>query len=183
MNTIEFITKPFESGISALMVSKSASHAQIMLSYYVQAKRSYAEIKRILQIIKFNNIKLNLSFDNEMLFRYACYFGDVPCAKLLYEVNPNIDVRVFNDLAFCTACWQYDDDMINYITSIKPYLYGYIKETQTIIIRDDEQEQKDEKWNVKRLYMTMKTKKQPKTNIVFNLPSDISRYIMEFIFV
>lgn len=143
----------------------------------------YEYLKPFIDLIDELKIVLDLSFDNEHLFRYACYSKNLKCVKYLMSINKSINVRASFDSAFKNACWLNDLPMINYLISLQPYTYKYIPNyDKCFIIYDTEEEQRENKWNQKRLYMTLKEKKQPINNIIYNVPSDISRYIMEFIF-
>jgi len=151
-----------------------------------QEKNCQPKIQKILKIAKYNNIPIDLTVNNNMVFRCACYQNDIKFAEFLLETEPKINVRDLNDSAFINACWEYyliesHKDIILLLLREQPYVYSYSFETREKKI-NMLKEERDARWNVKRLAVIASSYLKKNDTILNKLPSELSRTVIEFLY-
>jgi hypothetical protein len=151
-----------------------------------QEKNCQPKIQKILKIAKYNNIPIDLTVNNNMVFRCACYQNDIKLAQFLLETEPKINVRDLNDSAFINACWeQYliesHKDIILLLLREQPYVYSYSFETKEKKI-NTLKEERDSRWNVKRLAVIASSHIKENDTMLNKLPSELSRIVIEFLY-
>ncbi len=151
-----------------------------------QEKNCQPKIQKILKIAKYNNIPIDLTVNNNMIFRCACYSNDIKFAKFLLETEPNINVRDLNDSAFINACWEHyliesHKDIILLLLKEQPYVYSYSFETREKKI-NTLKEERDARWNVKRQAVMTSSHIKENDTILNKLPSELSRIVIEFLY-
>ena len=107
-----------------------------LLWHVCQEKNCSQKIKRLIYLAELNNIKIDLTVSNNMLFREACYNNDIKTAEFLLKTEPKINVRSLNDSAFINASWEYSltgsfKDIILLLLREEPYVYSYSFDTKT----------------------------------------------------
>ncbi len=151
-----------------------------------QEKNCLFKIQKIIQLAQINNIKIDLTVNNNMVFRCACYQNDIQLAKYLLESEPKINVRDLNDSAFINACWEHKlvgshKNIILLLLNEKPYVYSYCFETKEQKI-NTLKEERDARWNVKRQAVMASSHIKENDTILNKLPSELSRIVIEFLY-
>jgi hypothetical protein len=127
---------------------------------------------------------INISARYEGAFCGACSYGYLNIAQWLLEVKPDIDISAQNEYAFRFACYYGHLDAAKWLQSLKPYLYvieydenGNYKDYK---IRSKE----DANWE-KRKYLVWlasnECAEENKSNLLYKLPSDVSRMVIGFV--
>lgn len=151
-----------------------------------QEKNCLSKIKRIINLAELNNIKIDLTLHNDMLFRGACYNNDINTAEFLLKAEPKINVRSLNDSAFINADWEYRltgsfKNIILLLLREEPYVYSYSFETKTKKI-NTVQEERDARWNIKRQAVMASSYLKENDTILYRLPSELSRIVIEYLY-
>jgi ankyrin repeat protein len=76
-----------------------------------------------------NNTSIDISADEEYVFRSACGYGLLEVAKWLLQIKPDIDISAEGNNAFYSACRYKNTDVALWLTTLNP---SYI-----IVLKDD----------------------------------------------
>lgn len=157
-----------------------------LLWQVAQEKKCMFKIQQIIRLAETNNIKIDLTVDNNMIFRCACYQDDIELAKYLLQQEPKINVRELNDSAFINACWEHylvgsHKDIISLLLEKEPYVYSYSFETKEKKI-NNVQEERNARWNVKREVILISSHLRKNNTIIQKLPTDLLRIVVEFLY-
>jgi hypothetical protein len=121
---------------------------------------------------------------NEYAFRWACYSGRLHVAQWLLQVCPMIDISVGKEEAFRWVCDNGYLHVAKWLQSLKPYLY---------VIEYDEdgnykgckiRNKKDANWEQRKYLVWLASDHCPeinKNNLLYKLPSDVSRLLIGFV--
>jgi ankyrin repeat protein len=127
---------------------------------------------------------INISAENECAFCMACFCGHLHVAQWLLQQKPTINISIDNEFAFRMACLYGHLDVAHWLQSLKPYLY---------VIEYDEngkykgykiREKEEANWERRKYLVWLASNhcpKQNKTNLLYKLPSDVSRLIIGFV--
>jgi ankyrin repeat protein len=127
---------------------------------------------------------INISEKNEQAFRYACGRGHLDVAKWLLQVKPDINISANNECAFSFACSNMKLRVMQWLQQMKPYLY---------VIEYDEdgnykgckiRNKKDANWEQRKYLVWLASDHCPeinKNNLLYKLPSDVSRLLIGFV--
>jgi ankyrin repeat protein len=66
------------------------------------------------------NPRINISEDDEYIFRNACLKGHLDIAKWLLEISPTIDISINNEFAFRGACVNGHLEVVKWLLEISP---------------------------------------------------------------
>jgi hypothetical protein len=151
-----------------------------------QERNCISKIKHILELTKLNNIKLDLTYSRNILFRHACYNNDVEFAEFLLKKEPKINVRDSNDSAFINASWEYylvrtHKNIILLLLRECPYVYSYSFERHEHII-NTLKEEREARWKVKRGAVMSSSHLKKNDTLLYRLPSELSRIVIEFLY-
>lgn len=151
-----------------------------------QEKNCLPKIQQILKIADYHEIKVDLTVNNNMAFRCACYNNDIHFAEFLLKKEPKINVRDLNDSAFINACWEHylvgsHKDIILLLLREQPYVYSYSFETREKKI-NNLKEERDARWNVKRQALMTSSHIKKNDTMLNKLPSELSRIVIEFLY-
>ena len=151
-----------------------------------QERHCLNKIQHIIKLAESNNIKLNLTFEQNMMFRSACYLNDINLVEYLLKKEPKINVRCLSDSAFINACWEYDltgsfKEIILLLIREEPYVYSYSFTTKEKKI-NTVQEEKEARWNTKRQAVMASSYFKENDTILNRLPSELSRIVIEFLY-
>jgi hypothetical protein len=151
-----------------------------------QEKNCSRKMKRLIDLAQCNNIKLDLTVSNNMLFRCACYNNDIETAEYLLKMEPKINVRSLNDSAFINASWEYEltgsfKDIILLLIREEPYVYSYSFDTKQKKI-NTVKEEREARWNTKRGAILTSSYIKENDTILNRLPSELSRTVIEFLY-
>ena len=122
---------------------------------------------------------INISYNNEELFRYVCKKGYLDLAKWLQQVKPDINISAENDGTFRSACYKRHLELAKWLQSLKPYLY--------VIIYDDNGNydgykiRSKEEANLEKRKYALHLALQEETNILYHLPVDIVKAVTLFV--
>ena len=136
---------------------------------------------------------INISANNDMAFLGACRLGHFSerfeVAQWLIQVCPTINISANNDMAFRDACCYGNNlfgrlKLAQWLQSLKPYLYvieydenGNYKGYK---IRSKEQAN----WERRKYLVWLASNECPeenKNNLLYKLPSDVSRLLIGFV--
>jgi hypothetical protein len=134
---------------------------------------------------------INISANDEEAFRSACYFGyftgRLELAQWLLQVCPTINISANNDEAFRDACSGNLFGCLQvaqWLQSLKPYLY-VIEYDENGKYKDYYIRTKEEaNWERRKYLVWLASNHCPeenKTNLLYKLPSDVSRIVIGFI--
>ena len=151
-----------------------------------QEKNCLQKIKRLIYLAELNNIKIDLTVSNNMLFREACYNNDIKTAEFLLKAEPKINVRSLNDSAFINASWEYSltgscKDIILLLLREEPYVYSYSFDTKTKKI-NTLKEEREARWNIKRGAILTSSYLKENNTILNRLPFELSRTVIEYLY-
>jgi len=157
-----------------------------LLWQVVQERHCLNKIQHIIKLAESNNIKLNLTFEQNMMFRSACYLNDIDLVEYLLKKETKINVRCLSDSAFINACWEYDltgsfKDIILLLIREEPYVYSYSFATKEKKI-NTVQEEKEARWKTKRQAVMASSYLKENDTILNRLPSELSRIVIEFLY-
>ena len=157
-----------------------------LLWQVVQEKNCLSKIQHLIKLAESNDIKLNLTFSNNMMFRSACYLNDIDLIEYLLKKEPKINVRCLSDSAFINACWEYDftgsyKDVILLLIREEPYVYSYSFATKEKKINTIEEE-RNARWNTKRQAILASSYLKENDTILNRLPTDLSRIVIEYLY-
>ena len=76
----------------------------------------------IINYYKINENNFDIVSNHKIIFRYACSHNLVHIAKWLYDLNPNVDIKVYDEYAFDYACKNGNLEIAKLIYQIKPYI-------------------------------------------------------------
>ena len=124
----------------------------------------------------------------ESAFRTACGIGHLELAQWLLQVCPTINISADNDKAFREACnFGYLTgrlEVAQWLHSLKPYLY-VIEYDENGKYKDYYIRTKEEaNWEKRKYLVWLASDKCPeenKTNLLYKLPSDVSRMVIGFV--
>ena len=127
-----------------------------------------------------NNSSINISADNEYAFSFACGLGLLQVAKWLLEIKPDINISINDEEAFRNACENGRLEVCQLLQSLKPYLYvihyGEDGSYKDYYIRSKE----EERWEKRKLLVWLASDSTPcKKNLLYRIPEDVSRYIIQ----
>ena len=130
--------------------------------------------------------QINISVFNEDPFRSACERGHSEIAKWLLKIKPQIDISAHDEYAFRSACERGHLEVGEWLRTLKPYFYVIVYNKNGVYksnyVRTIE-EAKEAKWNqIKYLIWLSCTCSPNKSCILYKLPFDISRYIIQNFF-
>jgi hypothetical protein len=140
---------------------------------------------------------INISANNEEAFLGACRFGSytrrLEVAQWLLQVCPTINISANNDEAFREACCSVGYplvhlsgqlEMAQWLQSLKPYLY-LIHYDENGKYKDYYIRTKEEaNWERRKYSVWLASNHCPeenKANLLYKLPSDVSRMLIGFI--
>lgn len=151
-----------------------------------QEKNCLPKIQQIIRLAEVNNIKIDLTMNNNMSFRCACYQNDIEFAEFLLKTEPRINVRDLSDSAFVNACWENylvgsHKEIILLLLREQPYVYSYSFETKEKKI-NTLKEERDARWKTKREFIMTSSHLKENDTIINKLPSELSRLVIEFLY-
>jgi hypothetical protein len=157
-----------------------------LLWQVVQERHCLNKIQHIIKLAESNNIKLNLTFEQNMMFRSACYLNDINLVEYLLKKEPKINVRCLSDSAFINACWEYEltgsfKGIILLLIREEPYIYSYSFATKEKKINTI-QEEKEARWKTKRQAVMASSYLKENDTILNRLPSELSRIVIEYLY-
>ena len=145
-------------------------------------------LQQLLQL----NPDINISAINDEAFRYTCANGHLHVAQWLLQVSKkrgqDIDISAENEFAFR---WAYNEGhyhIVKWLQSLKPdaYKLEYDKngKYKGYKIRSKEEIKKEAKWQQRKYLVWLASEhcpEQNKGNLLYKLPSDVSRMIIGFV--
>jgi predicted Fe-S protein YdhL (DUF1289 family) len=130
------------------------------------------------------NPTIHISERNEVEFSAGCGDGHLELAQWLLQVCPTINISVDNDKAFCLACVRRHLHVAKWLQSLKPYLY-VIEYDENGNYKGYQIRSKEEANWQKRKYLVWLASnhcpEQNKNNLLYKLPSDVSRLLIGFV--
>jgi hypothetical protein len=133
---------------------------------------------------------INISVNNEFAFRCACIQGHLQVCQWLLHVKQDIDISALDDYAFKYVCYKAHLQVPCYLQvaqwlqSLKPYLY-VIEYDEDGAMKDYRIREKEEANWEKRKYLiwlaSNNCQEQNKSNLLYKLPSDVSRMVIGFV--
>ena len=120
----------------------------------------------------------------EIQFIDLCKEGDLNGLQQLLQLNPDINISIYDELAFRYACYFGHLHVAQWLQSLKPYLYviNYDKDGSYIGYRIREKEEAN--WQRRKYLVWLASNhcpEQNKVNLLYKLPSDVSRLIIGFV--
>ena len=114
-------------------------------------------------------------------FCYVCFFGHVEMAKWLLQTDPTIDVCAENHFAFRFAFKYRYYDIVEWIQSLKPFLYEITYDAINGTLFDfNINTKKCAKWLQRRYPLWLASSSTPTKHCVFRkISPDVSRYIIQ----
>jgi hypothetical protein len=147
------------------------------------------KFKKLIEITKCHGLKIVdiLIKYSYYIFRCACANDDIKLSKFILSINPNIDLTYLEHTIFKYACENYSSDgshkdFILLLLEKEPYVYSYSFETKKYKINHSQQEQRDARWNIKRLAVMSSSHLKKNDTILYWLPSDLSRIVIEYLY-
>ena len=127
---------------------------------------------------------INISADNEWVFRLTCEHGHLHAAQLLLQIKPTINISAKNEEAFRFACYYGHLHVAQWLQSLKPYLYviEYDKDGKYKGYKIRSREEAN--WQCRKYLVWLASNECPeenKSNLLYKLPSDVSRMIIGFV--
>lgn len=123
---------------------------------------------------------IRTNYDYQEAFRCAYLTNQLEAVQWLLEIKPDIDISALDHHAFRCACIRKNLAMATWIQSLKPNIYEFKYDDRgkmVCIIRYDEINWQKRKWAV-----WMSSDNAPnKNNIMYKLPTDLSRVVANFI--
>ena len=140
---------------------------------------------------------INISALNEYAFRIACSSGHLEVCQWLLQVSKekgqDIDISALDESAFYSVCYKVHLQVPRYLQylqvaqwlqSLKPYLY-VIEYDEDGTIKDYRIREKEEANWEKRKYLVWlasnECAEENKSNLLYKLPSDVSRMVIGFV--
>jgi hypothetical protein len=156
----------------AKLCRDTAEDNQIMVQYCIEIAKKQGLVK-----------ELNINKKEDYIFRSAVYSNNLKIVSYLLSLEGplKVNTRTMNDSAFLNACWCNYDDMIRLIMKHNPYVYEYSFETQLYHINSP-REIKNKKWETKRTMMFLRFKEQYPSNIIYELPDELSKIVIEYLY-
>ena len=74
------------------------------------------------------NPDIDISADNEYIFRCVCSHGHLDVAKWLLKIKPDIDISGENNIAFFSACRYKNNDVALWLSNLQPKYVVVIKD-------------------------------------------------------
>jgi hypothetical protein len=122
---------------------------------------------------------INISALCEWAFRAACIHGHLHVTKWLLQVKPTINITDENSEAFKTCCNEQKLELAEWLQQLKPYLY-IIEYDVTGKIKSFKIREKEEKNWEKRKYALFLSLNKEEPNLLYQLPTDISKMVLQF---
>ena len=127
---------------------------------------------------------INISAENEDAFCMACENCHLDVCQWLLQQKPTINISAYNELAFREACINVHLHIAQWLQSLKPYLY-VIEYDENGQYKGYEVRSKEEtNWEQRKYLVWLASNhcpEQNKTNLLYKLPSDVSRLIIGFV--
>ena len=137
-------------------------------------------LKQLLQL----NPDINISAYNECAFCLACENGHLHVAQWLLQVKPDINISANNECAFRYACLKGHLQVAQWLQSLKPYLY-VLEYDENGNYKDYKVREKEEaNWQRRKYLVWLASNdcpEQNKNNLLYKLPSDVSRMMSGFL--
>jgi ankyrin repeat protein len=127
---------------------------------------------------------INVSIYDEEAFRWACADGRLDVCQWLLQVKPTINISFDNEEAFRVACIYNHLHVAQWLKSLKPYLYVIEYDEDGKIKGYRIREKEDANWQRRKYLVWLASNKCPeenKSNLLYKLPSDVSRLIIGFV--
>jgi ankyrin repeat protein len=143
--------------------------------------------KWLLLISKEKGQCIHISAENEQAFRWACRNGHLEVAKwLLLERGQCINISADNENAFVWACLKGHLEVAKWLQSLKPHLYvfEYDKNEDYICIHYRIRDKEEANWEQRKYLVWLASKRCPeqnRNNLLYKLPSDVSRMVIGFV--
>ena len=121
---------------------------------------------------------INISAQKTWAFRYACVHGHLEVCKWLHSLK--IDIAYHDNWAFKYALSSKQYIIGDWFQSVNPYLYvmnyGEDGKYKGYQIRTRE----EERWEKRKLLVWLASDQSPcKNNLLYRIPPDVSRYIIQ----
>jgi hypothetical protein len=131
---------------------------------------------------------INISALYECAFRVACYYGHLDICQWLLQVSKekgqDINISALDEWAFRHACLHWHLHVAQWLQSLKPYLYviNYDEDGKYKGYRVRSKEEAN--WHRRKYLLWLASNECPeqnKSNLLYKLPSDVSRMVIGFI--
>lgn len=125
---------------------------------------------------------INISEGNNYLFYDACTRNQLDVVQWLYSVKPDMDITLGNHDSFKNACLMNNIAVAQWLQSLKPHLYEIIYHSPTFIRTYKIRIQEEANWQKRKYAVWMASDNAPdKKNLIYKLPTDISRMMITYI--
>ena len=168
-----------------IMLAKKLLHEnpQINISVRDEETFRYACADGHLEIAKWLlhvRPQIDISAKNEFSFRWACANGYLKTVKWLLKLRPQINISMSDDFVFKAGCFNGHLEVGKWIQTLKPYLYviNYTADGKyrSYYIRT----KKEARWEQIKYLVWLSSSQSPNANcLLYKLPNDISRYIIQ----
>ena len=128
--------------------------------------------------------RTNISYNNEEAFWRACFNGHLEVAQWLLEVKPTINISANNNYAFRYACQNKHLDICQWLQSLKPYLYVLEYKANGKYKGYKIRNKEEANWHRRKYLVWLASNEcaeENKSNLLYKLPSDVSRMIIGFV--
>jgi hypothetical protein len=127
---------------------------------------------------------IDISAYKDLAFRWACRNGHLEVAQWLLQISKEINISAENNDAFRGSCIYKHLHVAQWLLQMKPYLYviEYDKKGEMKSYRIREKEEAN--WERRKYLVWLASNHCPdenKHNLLYKLPSDVSRMIIGFV--
>jgi hypothetical protein len=159
----------------------------INISYNYEEAFRYVCRYRHLEVAKWLLIvkpDINISAVDEWAFRITCLNGNylngnLAFPKWLLQIKPDINISANNEQVFHSACLYGDLERAKWLQSLKPYLYVIEYDENGNYAGYKIRSKKQANWEKRKCALHLAY--QENTNILYHLPIDIAKSVIQFV--
>ena len=172
-------------GKGNIMLAKKLlyNNPQIDISFNNEEAFRLACFNGYLEIVKWLleiRPKINISAQDEEAFIWACANGHLEISKWLLEIRSQINIFAHDDFAFKGACSFGHLEVGEWLQKLNPYLYKINYNTDGKYMGYYVRTKKEARWEQTKYLVWLSSPHSPnKQCILYKLPSDISRHIIQ----
>lgn len=128
---------------------------------------------------KYPNLDISACEDT---FKMVCCMGNLIMAQLLLCEKPDIDISAGHHEAFRMVCGLKNLPLAQWLQSLKPYLYVIIYDENGKIVNYNIRTKKQANWQRRKYLVWIASDKSAgKDNLLYRLPSDVSKMLIKYI--
>ena len=125
---------------------------------------------------------LDISAGDDSAFRHACFGNHLHIAQWIISGNPKVNISARRDQVFRWACLTENYEMLKWLDSIRPFYFKIkIREKALHRIHGTTNLAKHVRWKTRNYALCLRNRHDCNNyvNVFYDVPEDVSRYIVQ----